>query len=137
MGGVTPPNKKVRAQTYERDGFACVTCRSTENLEWQHRESSGHGGRGSKAPPLTAADGVTTCSTCNPRYEGDLQAKALRCGWKLRRNRLMLSHDIPYYSAGTESWWLPDTGGGRRPLHEALALELIEAAGGLYSKGAA
>ncbi|TFD58074.1 hypothetical protein E3T43_07455 [Cryobacterium sp. Hh7] len=134
---MTPPTPRVRRLTYERDGFACVTCRATENLEWQHRESSGHGGRGKKAPKLTPADGMTTCETCNPRYEGDLQAKALRCGWKLRRNRQMSSHDIPYFSAGTESWWLPDILGGRRPIREELALELIEAAGGLYSKGAA
>jgi hypothetical protein len=128
---MTAPTQYVRTLTYERDGFACVSCGAMSNLQWNHRSSSGHGGRGKKAPKLTPSDGVTSCANCNPRYEADLQTKALASGWKLRRNRLLASHEVPFWNRNTSEWWLPDADGGKQIIHASLALELIEAAGGL------
>jgi hypothetical protein len=39
---------------------------------------------GSKIRPAMP-DGVTACVTCNGLFEGTLQPKALRFGWKVRR----------------------------------------------------
>jgi hypothetical protein len=128
---MTPPTARVRTLTYERDGFRCTSCGSMVNLEWQHRESSGHGGRGKKAPVLTPADGITTCALCNPRYEGDMQPLALASGWKLRRNRLLLASEIPFWNRNTGEYWLPDTRGTKSILCKAEALELIAAGRGI------
>lgn len=135
---MTAPTQRVRTLTYERDGFRCVSCGSMQYLEWQHREASGSGGRGKKAPALTPADGVTSCSTCNPRYESDLQELALHSGWKLRKFRGgILSCNIPFFNRNTSEYWLPDIHGTKQVIHVALALELITAAGGFIRKGVA
>lgn len=133
---MTAPTQKVRTATYIRDSYRCVSCGATEGLQWQHRESSGHGGRGSKAAPVTTADGVTSCWDCNPRYEADLQGLALQSGWKIRRNRGSIgSHQIPFWNRTTNEWRIPDMTGGSEIINAALALELIDAAGGNYVKG--
>lgn len=133
---MTAPSQKVRTATYIRDGFRCVSCGATEGLQWQHRESSGSGGRGRKAPAVTTADGLTSCGSCNPRYESDLQGLALQSGWKLRRFRGSIqSHQVPFWNRNTNVWALPDMDGGLQPINTALALELIDAAGGNYVKG--
>jgi hypothetical protein len=129
---MTAPSGTVRRLTYTRDGFACLNCSSFDYLSWQHRESSGAGGRGKKAPTLTPADGCTLCLTCNQSAEADMQGKALANGWKIRRNRGgILSSQIPYYDSNMGAWYLPDIHGQRVAIIPALALELLVAAGSI------
>lgn len=133
---MTAPRAAVRKATYRRDSNLCVTCGVTTGLQWQHREASGSGGRGRKAPALTAADGVTSCWSCNARYEADLQSMALRFGWKLRRNRGgILASQVPFFVRWCGEWWLPDDVGGKQVIGEAEALELVAVAGGIPGDG--
>lgn len=132
---MTAPTAKVREVTYKRDGYRCVSCGATWPLSWQHRSASGHGGRGSKAPKLTPADGVTACLPCNERFEADLQELALHNGWKLRRNRLMAADEVPFYDRNLGGYFLPDVEGRAVLVPRAEAVELIEAAGGYTTKG--
>ena len=129
---MTAPTQAIRTGTYKRDSYMCADCGVTTDLSWQHRESSGHGGRGKKAPALTVADGLTLCLPHNQACEAEGQDKALRLGWKIRRNRGgLLASQIPFYVRWAAEWWLPDADGGKQIIHASLALELIEAAGGL------
>jgi len=122
------PTALVRADTYRRDHYRCVTCGRFDDLEWQHRTAEGMGG--SKLI-VTTADGVTSCAICNPRYEDSMQTRALAMGWKLRRNRGGLpASAVPYYSTWERKWFLPLERFEREPIIEATALELIFAAGG-------
>ncbi|WP_162942668.1 hypothetical protein [Cryobacterium soli] len=132
---MTPPPPKVRAATYKRDGHRCVTCGTSERLEWQHRAASGHGGRGKKAPPLTPADGVTSCWVCNPSYEGAGQPRALALGWKIRRFTQMTASQIPFFVSALGEWWLPDELGGREIISHNLAQELLAGAGSIEPGG--
>lgn len=131
---MTAPTQRVRQDTYERDGHRCVACGATGPLEWQHRQSSGHGGRGRKAPVLTTADGITLCTFCNTGAESHQQELALHMGWKVRRNTLLTCSEVPVFDRNTHSWWLLDTAGEREELLPAIAAELIEAAGGYVKK---
>lgn len=130
---MTKPTASVRRDTFARDHHTCVAAsyECDGGLEWGHRESSGHGGRGSKAPLLTVADGISNCRNHNQRFEGDLQELALRMGWKLRRNRRMAADDIPYWATDTQAWFLPLDLKREHPLVPMLALELLDAAGSL------
>jgi hypothetical protein len=129
---MTAPSKKVRGQTYLRDGFRCVSCGSRDALTWQHREASGMGGRGDRAPELTTADGLTLCYLCNQACEAEGQQRALALGWKLRRNRGgILASQIPYYDRNERAWFLPGGGSSRLPCHPMLAAEILEAVGNL------
>jgi hypothetical protein len=132
---MTKPTAAVRQATYARDNNTCVAANSEcgGGLEWGHRESSGHGGRGSKAPLLTVADGITNCRNHNQRFEGDLQDLALRSGWKLKRNRRMNAADIPYWASDVGAWYLPLDLKRENPLVPMLALELLDAAGSIRS----
>jgi hypothetical protein len=138
---MTAPTQKVRNQTFDRDGHACaalsVGCYGP--LEWNHRESSGSGGRGGKAPAVTAADGVVLCSGHNGALESDaaFRRTGLAMGWKLLRNRQMTASQIPFYVRWAAEWWLPDADGGKQIIPRALALELLEVAGAFTRKGAA
>ncbi len=78
---MTAPTKQVRGWTYLRDGFRCVAFGARDALTWQHREASGNGGRGRKAPALTTADGLTLCYLCNEACEAEGQQRALALGW--------------------------------------------------------
>lgn len=106
---VTAPSRQVRAWTYLRDGFRCLSCGARDGLSWQHREASGSGGRGVKAPELTTADGVTLCLLCNEGCEGAGQD---RC------------------------WYMPGEACVRVVVGWAVALELLDAAGNLTRKKA-
>jgi hypothetical protein len=75
------PTLAVRLDTYDRDGERCVSCGTRTDLQYQHRRAEGMGGR-EKAPAI--CDGLTSCTLCNPGYEGPLQRVALRYGWKTR-----------------------------------------------------
>jgi len=132
---MTAPSRRVRGLTYLRDGHRCVACGTFSPLEWNHREATGHGGRGKKAPELTPADGVTLCSLCNEGIEGHMQDRALALGWKIRRNRGEIqAHEIPYFDYSTRAYYLPTVDGMRRRIAHTLAAELLEAAGNLTRK---
>lgn len=128
---MSAPKEKVRRSTYKRDNHRCVAS-SMEcfgRAEWNHRESSGHGGRGSKALPVTEADGVTTCASHNQRFERDLYDLALRMGWKLKRNRRMSAADLPYFDNSDRAWYLPMDLERANPINANTAEELLSAAG--------
>lgn len=133
---MTRPSKTVRELTYRRDGYRCVDCGSPHNLEWNHREASGHGGRGKKAPVLTPADGLTLCTRDNSSLEAEGQTRGLELGYKIRRNRgRMGSHEIPYFDQNARRWFLPTVTGERLEIPEAAAFELLEVAGNLRERG--
>lgn len=132
---MTAPTRAVRSRTYLRDGHRCVSCGAFSPLEWNHREASGHGGRGKKAPELTPADGVTLCTLCNQGIEGHMQDRGLALGWKIRRNRGgIASHEIPYFDYTSRAYYLPTVDGMRTRITHALAVELLDAAGNLTRK---
>lgn len=133
---MTAPTTRVRALTYKRDDYRCVSCGATTALEWQHRAASGHGGRGKKAPPLTPADGVTLCTFCNQGAEAHMQDLALANGWKTRRFTLKSGSEIPYYDRNRSAYFLPTTTGERIEVDPVRALDLLEAAGNLTRKAA-
>lgn len=133
---MTAPTEKVRRQTRDRDRL-CVVANSScfGGLQWNHREASGNGGRGSKAPKVTPADGVMMCAHHNALLESDghFLRYGLMQGWKLKRNRLIASHEVPFWDNNRCQWRLPDIHGGAVEVSETEAIELIEAAGG-YTK---
>lgn len=135
---MTAPSAKVRRDTTTRDQ-SCVAgpIGCWGGLEWNHRENSGNGGRGSKAPKVTTADGVMLCTKHNQALESDptFLIAGLHMGWKVKRNRVIPSDGVPFFHRPTREWRLPDATGGYRVIREALAVELIEAAGGYTTKG--
>ena len=132
---MTAPTARIRADTYTRDGNRCVDCGATTGLSWQHREASGHGGRGSKAPKLTTADGLTLCIPCNEACEAAGQARALHLGFKIRRNRgSITAAQIPFYDRNVRAWFLPGEGPTRHQILPVEAGELLAAAGNLREK---
>lgn len=141
---MTAPSAKLRGHTMLRDGFRCLKCGTTHDLQWQHREASGQGGRGSKAPKLTTADGVILCETDNNAAEAEGQDQALALGWKIRRNRGDIqSFQIPFFDCNDRTWYLPYAiplggvdGPYRSEINAALAYDLLEAAGNLRRKKA-
>lgn len=130
---MTAPSAKLREQVYRRDGH-CVSCGALDGWNWHHRASSGHGGRGKKAPALTPADGLVACAQCNARFEADLQELALLCGWKLKRHTRIPASDMPYFDATTGLWWLPDTDGYRMQVTHKEAVGRLLAGGNLTRK---
>lgn len=137
---MTAPSPLVRRMTVDRERGVCVafSTKCWGQLEWNHRSSSGIGGRGHKAPTLTPADGVMMCTGHNQALESDpaFQSMGKRMGWKLVRNRgSMLATHIPFFNKSTGIWLLPDEHGTGQQIPTALALELIDAAGGNYVKG--
>jgi len=77
------------------------------------------------------------CAHHNQLLEADaafLQT-GLRMGWKLKRNRLMAAHEVPFYDRNLGGYFLPDVEGRAKSIPKALAVELIEAAGGYTTKG--
>jgi hypothetical protein len=130
-GIMTAPTKQLRALIYLRDNNQCVDCGTSDGLTFQHRESSGHGGRGKRAPELTAADGLTLCILCNQACEAAGQTRALELGYKIRRNRITPADLIPYFDGNRRAWFLPETDGSRTPIIEADAQTFLVAAGNL------
>lgn len=125
---MSKPSTLVRADTYRRDHYRCVSCGTFDSLQWQHRTAEGMGG--SKLE-VTTADGVTSCAICNPAYESSMQTLALASGWKLKRYRGGLhASQVPFYVVWERQWYLPLERFGRRPIIVAEAMELIFAAGG-------
>ncbi|PPG29667.1 HNH endonuclease [Pseudoclavibacter sp. RFBB5] len=97
------PTAKVRAAVYQRDVNRCVRCGREDFLSFQHRTAVGMGG--SKLPP-TPMEGLTACSPCNARFEGDLQTVALLNGWKVPRwlHQLDRADEVPVYYAPERIW---------------------------------
>lgn len=118
---MTAPSKFIRDSTKARDGHRCISCSTTQNLSFQHRQASGMGG---SKKPLTPAAGLTACVTCNMRFESDLQGKALAYGWKVAR-WVTDPADVPVFDPLTDTWFLLAPGWERVPLLEADALELM------------
>lgn len=102
------PTPVVRAVTYERDGERCVACGTGHPLSFQHRHNALRRER-----PLYH-EGVTACVLCNALFEGTMQGKAYRYGWKLRRwvtaDRVAL---VPVFVQWEHRWYLLDREGGR------------------------
>lgn len=122
---MSEPTPVVRAVVYERDGEQCVSCGARDGLQFQHRRAEGMGGRDARP---THEEGLTTCGMCNPRYEGDLQRKALLLGWKVRtwvadQER---AHEVPVYYAYERSWWRLE-GPRRVRISRARAMEMMSA----------
>lgn len=130
---MTAPTARVREAVYRRDGH-CVSCGALDGWNWHHRASSGHGGRGKKAPPLTPADGLVACAVCNQRFEGDLYELACLSGWRLKRHSRIPASDMPYYDAVTGLWWLPDTDGYRMQVTRVEAMSRLTAGGNMTRK---
>jgi hypothetical protein len=80
---------------------------------------------GSKIKPLYV-DGVTSCFRCNPRYESDLQAAALRFGWKVRANSPLFDPAlVPVWYVTERAWFVLTRTGGRRRVVELEALGMM------------
>jgi hypothetical protein len=122
-GRAADPTPEVREGTYARDGRRCVSCGRRDQLSYQHRQSVGMGG--SKIRP-GYADGVTACMDCNPRFEHDLQTAALRFGWKVPR-WVVSAGRVPVFDTVERQWYALDTVGGREPVTEHRALQLMHA----------
>lgn len=119
------PTPELRAGTFERDAHRCLSCGARSPLEYQHRQAVGMGG--TKNLP-DWADGITACSSCNRRYEADLQTLALAAGWKVRRNVDVALTEIPVYDVPTHTWFQLDDHGWRTPIRRSLAVLKIVAA---------
>lgn len=120
---MSEPTPVVRAVTYERDGERCVSCGAWTGLQYQHRRAEGMGGRVAR-PKLE--EGVTSCGTCNPDYEGPRQTEALRFGWKVRswvadQGR---AAEVPVFYTIDRGWYVLD-GGRRRRVSERAALVMM------------
>lgn len=122
---MTKPTPKIRQATYARDNNRCVSCGTTEGIQYQHRAAEGMGGR--KAPP-TIDEGVTSCAICNPGYEGPEQIRALRTGWKVRRwvVEQSIAYRVPVFYLKENQWHLLNHDGSRPPISRARARGLME-----------
>lgn len=120
---MSAPTPATRAVTYERDEHRCVSCGTLGPLQYQHRAAEGMGGR--TAAPLLD-EGVTSCATCNPRYEGDWQTRALVRGWKVRRwvVEQSIAYRVPVF-VHMHGWVLLDREGGRTPISAGRARGLM------------
>lgn len=116
------PTPIVRAGVYTRDGKRCVSCSAREvPLEFQHRRAVGMGG--SKAQP-NYDDGLTACSRCNSRYEGDLQRAALKYGWKVPR-WVMHPGMVPVWYVNERTWYRLTRLGTRVPIDGPEAARMM------------
>lgn len=103
------PSQKDRGLVLLRDGQRCVACFTrTSPLEMQHRQAVGAGG--SKIRPLPH-ELATACSTCNARFEHDLQTVALALGWKVRR-WVVDAGRVPMFNRPRSAWGLLTPEGG-------------------------
>jgi hypothetical protein len=106
----------------ERDLHRCVVCGATVQLEAQHRRAVGMGG--SKLLPLIA-DLVTACSVHNAAFEADLQADALRFGWKVR-SWVLFPELVPVFYRRERRWCRLSVEGVRFRVTEVLAMQMMQ-----------
>lgn len=83
---------------------------------------------GSKVRPRFPG-GLTTCASCNPKYEAEWQMRALLFGWKVRR-WIPDAARVPVWYAPERSWFLLHDGGTRMLIGEARAAALMREAYG-------
>lgn len=127
---MSAPTPVVRAVMLERDANRCVRCGHLHRLEAQHRQAVGMGG--SKVRP-TLVELVTACSSCNARFEADLQTQALRSGWKVAR---WVSDPslVPVHYAFERAWFVLGAEGTRERVTLEKAMEMMRAVyGAAYS----
>lgn len=122
---VTP--KRLIRELDTRDGHRCAwhyegTC-DTATLVPQHRQNRGMGG--SKAG-MTISNLVWLCAETNGLIESDARMArvAVRRGIKVPRNGRYTGADVPVFHA-IHGWVLLDDAGGKTPLLEATAYELL------------
>ena len=118
---MSAPTPVVRAVTYERDGHRCVSCGATVHLQYQHRRAVGMGG--SEVRPRLE-DGVTSCATCNPEYERELQTKALQFGWKVPR-WVKNPERVPVFFWMERTWYVLMVEGTRKRVSASLAMAMM------------
>lgn len=109
----------------------CLACGTKNNLTIQHRVSRGMGGLGSKAEPLTCADGIILCWDCNVAAEGVMQREAVQHGWKVPRNSILPAHLVPVFDRLVKTWYYLRDDGGKvfipTVYAEAICMEVYEA----------
>ena len=121
---MTEPTQKVRLATYDRDEHRCVSCGADHPLQYQHRASEGMGGHLARPEMF---EGLTSCASCNPAYEGHLQSAALAFGWKVRRwvRDQGLADRVPVFYVWERRWCVLTWDGNRVPVSVALADALM------------
>ncbi len=113
------PSARVRGLVLLRDGSQCVSCGTrTSPLEMQHRQRVGMGGNKRRPEPHELA---TACSTCNRRFESDLQTRGLTFGWKVRALGKWEPGLVPMFTTGRQQWGLMTSTGGFIPITSAAA----------------
>jgi len=74
-------NQKLIEKIYERDGYKCVYCGSTENLSIDHRIPQKYGGNNSEKNLVTACKKCNSSKNC--RLEDSLREQVINLsGWK-------------------------------------------------------
>lgn len=111
---VTGFSPKTRALILERDGYRCVACGSTRDLEIQHVRARGMGG--SRLPWVNSAgNGILLCRTDHATCEARAEVMHIGGYW-----RYSWQKPGPVYYAAEDRWyWLNDD--GTRTLAEAVA----------------
>jgi len=130
---VSAPTATVRAQMLDRDDRRCAACALTVDLEAQHRQATGMGGRRER-PALVEL--LTLCTVCNQRCEADaaFQRRALLFGWKVRR--WIADPGMVPVRYSLEGWFRLTTDGRRLPVTRAQAEQMMrEAYGPAYAEG--
>jgi len=97
---MSAPTAATRESVYQRDDRRCAAC-GVMVLTFQHRRAVGMGG--SKTVP-SPVDGLSLCAVCNAGCEGDMQAQALRYGWKVRR-WVTYPERVPVFYPREQSWY--------------------------------
>ncbi|WP_136036612.1 hypothetical protein [Microbacterium sp. K35] len=115
---MSAPTAATRDAVYRRDERRCAAC-GVMVLTFQHRRAVGMGGSKNVPSPV---DGLSLCAVCNAGCEGDMQAKALRFGWKVRR---WVTHPerVPVFYPLEMSWFRLE-GITRVRISRALAMEM-------------
>ena len=118
---MSAPSQKIRLATYDRDGHRCASCGAVAPLQYQHRAASGHGGNPIRPK---VEEGLTSCATCNPAYEAQMQAEALACGWKIPRwvQRQGLAARVPVFVKWAGQWVALTEDGQRESITAVEAL---------------
>lgn len=124
------PTKAIRELVYARDHYRCAACGRMRPLEFQHRQAVGMGG--SKLRP-EAWEGLVLCSPCNYRAEGDMQASALKHGWKVKR---WIPHAgvVPVFYAWRGQWCVLDLGVALPITSEEAEALMVQAYGDEYEE---
>jgi hypothetical protein len=124
-----------RLRLHDRQHGMCPWCGrnlNPDNMAAHHRLLRSAGGTWDLANIVGLHHG---CHNVQPGSVHQEPRRAYSLGFMIR-SRLVAPADVPVYSRVTHEWWLPDADGAKTIIHASLAVELIEAAGGLTRKGA-